>query len=95
MRVLHFLALAYVVAKCVPHSGWLNNWFARQTCRMGRYSLEVFCLGVILAPLADMLNALGGDRVVMQVFSALMGAGIMAVLAAWLDWNKRLAQPAR
>ena len=62
---------------------------------MGRYSLEVFCLGVILAPLADMLNALGGDRVVMQVFSALMGAGIMAVLAAWLDWNKRLAQPAR
>ena len=62
---------------------------------MGRYSLEVFCLGVILAPLADMLKALGGDRVVMQVFSALMGAGIMAVLAAWLDWNKRLAQPAR
>ena len=95
VRLLHFLALAYVVAKCVPHSAWLNNWFARQTCRMGRYSLEVFCLGVILAPLADMLNALGGDRVVMQVFSALMGAGIMAVLAAWLDWNKRLAQPAR
>ena len=45
---------------------------------------------LILAPLADMLNALGGDRLVMQVFSALMGVGIMAVLAAWLDWNKRL-----
>ena len=90
VRLLHFLALAYVVAKVVPHGDWLNNWFARQACRMGRYSLEVFCLGVILAPLADMLNALGGDRLVMQVFSALMGVGIMAVLAAWLDWNKRL-----
>ena len=59
---------------------------------MGRYSLEVFCLGVILAPLADMLNALGGDAMVMQLFSALMGVGIMAVLAAWLDWNKRLGK---
>ena len=59
---------------------------------MGRYSLEVFCLGVILAPLADMLNALGGDGFVVKIFSALMGVGIMAVLAAWLDWNKRLGK---
>ena len=50
---------------------------------------------MILAPLADMLNALGGDIMVMQIFSALMGVGIMAVLAAWLDWNKRLARPAK
>jgi hypothetical protein len=39
------LALVYVVAKIVPHGQWLNQWFARQVCRMGRYSLEVFCLG--------------------------------------------------
>ena len=90
VRLLHFLALAYVAAKVVPHGNWLNNRLARQACRMGRYSLEVFCLGVILAPLADMLNALGGDGFVVKVFSALMGVGIMAVLAAWLDWNKRL-----
>ena len=95
VRLLHFLALAYVAARLIPHSGWLNNWFARQTRRMGRYSLEVFCLGVILAPLADMLNALGGDGLVMQLFSALMGVGIMAVLAGWLDWNKRLGKPVK
>ena len=93
VRLLHFLALAYVVAKLVPHSGWLNLWVARQSCRMGRYSLEVFCLGVILAPLADMLNALGNDTLAMQVVSALLGVGLMALLAAWLDWNKRLGQP--
>ena len=90
VRLLHFLALVYVVAKIVPHGEWLNLWFARQVCRMGRYSLEVFCLGVILAPLADMFNALGGDGWAVQVFSALMGVGLMAVLAQWLDWNKRL-----
>ncbi|WP_153428089.1 OpgC family protein [Pseudomonas helleri] len=90
LRLLHFLALVYVVAKIVPHGEWLNQWLVRQVCRMGRYSLEVFCLGVILAPLADMFNALGGDGWAVQVFSALMGVGLMAVLAQWLDWNKRL-----
>ena len=94
VRLLHFLALAYVVAKIVPHTDWLNRGLARHTCRMGRYSLEVFCLGVILAPLADMLNALGGDTFAMKLFSALLGVGIMAILATWLDWYKRLGKQA-
>lgn len=90
LRLLHFLALVYVVAKLVPHSDWLDRWLPRQVCRMGRYSLEVFCLGVILAPLADMFNALGGDTWPVKIFSAVLGVGLMAVLALWLDWNKRL-----
>ena len=94
VRLLHFLALAYVAAKVVPHTDWLNRGLARHTCRMGRYSLEVFCLGVILAPLADMLNALGGDTFAMKLLSALLGVGIMAILATWLDWYKRLGKQA-
>lgn len=62
---------------------------------MGRYSLEVFCLGVLLAPLADMLNALAGDALAMQLFSALSGVLIMALLAAWLDYNKCLDETLR
>jgi hypothetical protein len=27
------------------------------------------------------------------VFTALVGAGLMAALAAWLEFNKRLSQP--
>ena len=90
VRLLHFLALAYVTARLLPGSGWTQNWLAQQCCRMGRYSLEVFCLGVLLAPLADMLNALTDDAFAMQVFTALVGAGVMALLGAWLDFNKRL-----
>jgi hypothetical protein len=92
-RLLHFLALAYVTAKLLPSSGWTQNWLAQQSCRMGRYSLEVFCFGVLLAPLADMLNALTGDALAMQLFSAVLGAGLMALLAAWLDLHKRLNRP--
>ncbi|MDD1015837.1 OpgC family protein [Pseudomonas rubra] len=95
VRLLHFLALAYVTAKLLPGVGWTHNWLAQQTCRMGRYSLEVFCLGVLLAPLADMVNAMASDAFAVQVFTALVGVAIMALLGAWLDFNKRLTQPMR
>ncbi|WP_191487448.1 OpgC family protein [Pseudomonas sp. FEN] len=91
-RLLHFLALAYVVATLLPKDGWLDHWLARQTCRMGRYSLEVFCFGVLLAPLADMFNAQAGDAWPIQLFSALLGVALMAALAGWLDLNQRLGQ---
>ncbi|QXI27538.1 OpgC domain-containing protein [Pseudomonas vanderleydeniana] len=95
VRLLHFLALAYVTAKLLPGGNWTRHWLARQTGRMGRYSLEVFCLGVLLAPLADMVNALADDAFAMQVCTALAGAGLLALLGAWLDFNKRLGQPMR
>jgi len=95
VRLLHFLALAYVTAKLLPGRGWTRNWLAQQSCRMGRYSLEVFCLGVLLAPLADMLNAQVNDAWPMQIFSALLGLVLMAGLAAWLEFNKRLNQTPR
>lgn len=90
VRLVHFLALAYVTAKLLPSMGWTRHWLAQQSCRMGRYSLEVFCLGVLLAPLADMLNALAGDALAMQLFSATMGVVLMGLLATWLEFNKRL-----
>ncbi|OPA96059.1 hypothetical protein BFW88_04985 [Pseudomonas fluorescens] len=95
VRLVHFLALAYVTAKLLPGRAWTQHWLARQTCRMGRFSLEVFCLGVLLAPLADMVNALAGDTFAVQVFTALVGVGLMALLGAWLAFNKRLHQPPR
>jgi hypothetical protein len=94
LRLLHFIALVYVVAKLLPSSlNWLDNWPAQQTCRMGRYSLEIFCLGVLLAPLADMANALADDGWQMRVITALLGVGLMLLLSNWLELNKRLGSP--
>ncbi|KTC19446.1 hypothetical protein AO391_08960 [Pseudomonas marginalis ICMP 9505] len=92
VRLLHFLALAYVTAKLLPGRAWTQHWLAQHTCRMGRYSLEVFCFGVLLAPLADMVNALADDAFAVQIITALIGAALMAALAAWLEFNKRLSQ---
>jgi hypothetical protein len=93
VRLVHFLALTYVTAKLLPSTGWTQNRLAAEVCRMGRFSLEVFCLGVLLAPLADMVNAMAGDAFAMQIATALVGAALMAALAAWLAFNKRLSQP--
>jgi len=96
MRLLHFLALAYCVSKLLPSGkAWVESWPARQACRMGRYSLEIFCLGVLLAPMADMVNALAGDTWPMQICTALAGLGLMMLMAAWLDFSKRLSNPKR
>ena len=93
VRLLHFLALAYVTAKLLPTKGWTQNPVAAQVGRMGRFSLEIFCLGVVLAPLADMLNAMAGDAWVMQLLTACVGVLLMAALGAWLELNQRLNQP--
>ncbi len=95
-RLLHFLALVYVVVHLLPTtSKWLENWPVQQTCRMGRYSLEVFCLGVVLAPLADMANALAGDTWPMQVTTAVVGLGLMMLMANGLELNKRFDKAPR
>jgi hypothetical protein len=49
VRVLHFLAVAAVLATIVPATAaWLNNAWSRTIRRCGRHSLEVFVTGVIL-----------------------------------------------
>jgi hypothetical protein len=40
-----------------------------------------------------MVNAMTDDAFAMQIFTALVGAGLMALLGAWLDFNKRLTRP--
>ena len=95
-RLLHFLALVYVVARLLPaDQRWLDNWPARQAQRMGRYSLEIFCLGVLLAPLADMANALAGDTWSMRFITAILGLGLMVLMANGLELNKRLGRSAQ
>ncbi|WP_437880471.1 OpgC family protein [Pseudomonas sp. LRF_L74] len=92
MRLLHFLALAYCVAMLLPRGDWLMRWPAREMCRMGQHSLEVFCLGVLLAPLADAGNGLAGDHWAARIATALAGLALMMMLAGWLDLSRRLSE---
>lgn len=88
-RLLHFLALTVVVAAWLKPGAWLARPAAAHLRRMGRFSLEVFCLTVILAPLADMTNTLAGDGYAVQAATAVGGVVAMAGLALLIEWARR------
>ncbi|WP_024508540.1 OpgC domain-containing protein [Bradyrhizobium sp. ARR65] len=86
LRLLHFLALAIVAVRFVPH-----DWRALSTPVMrcarccGQNSLPIYCLGVLLA-LASHLTLLDiSDRLAMQIMLSLGGILVMIVAATLLN----------
>ena len=50
LRALHAFALAWLVARFVPRAApWMDSRAGRWLGRIGRWSLEVFCLGIFLS----------------------------------------------
>jgi len=89
LRLLHFLALAFCVALLLPDGPWLQTRLAQAIRLMGRHSLVVFCIGVLLAPLADSVNTLAHDSVAMQCITSLLGCAIMWLAAFLPEWYRQ------
>jgi hypothetical protein len=89
VRLLHFLALALITAQWVPQGIWLQRPLARAIQLLGRHSLPVFCSGVMLAPLADALNALAGDSFAIQTLTSLGGIALFWCMAQLLEWYRQ------
>ncbi|MGV0758101.1 OpgC domain-containing protein [Tistrella mobilis] len=88
-RILHLLALVYVVAYS-PAGRWLrdlgaNNPFAV----MGRQGLAVFATGSLLAVAAQLVRVPLGGGVVLDVVLVSAGLVILVLLAGGLEWLKR------
>jgi hypothetical protein len=89
-RLLHALALAYVVAALVPRDArWMHRHLPRAVARIGQYSLEVFCLGLFLSWGASAVFRLvpAHGLAFAALDAALIGAGggVLAGFAALLD----------
>lgn len=89
LRVAHFLVLAWVATTLLRPGAWLHSAPASALRCMGRHSLEVFCLSVLLAPLADAAGAQAADHPAIQIAAGLLGVLLMWALAAWLDVVRR------
>lgn len=87
LRLLHFLAIAILVAKFVP-SGWqaLRTPILRGAVRCGENSLEIYCIGVPLSLAAHLLLSRIGGAVMAQ--AAVSAAGILLLIgcATVLTW---------
>lgn len=87
LRLLHFLAIAVLVARFVPLN-WpgLATSVLRGAIRCGENSLEIYCLGVLLSLGGRMVLVEFSSGVTMQI--AVSVGGVMAMIAAatFLTW---------
>jgi hypothetical protein len=93
-RLLHVLALAYVIAH-LPLSRRMRDLPPEHPIvLLGRHALPVFCLGSLLSALGQILRFRLGASLAFDI--AFIGAGIAAQLAlAWvLEWHARSSRPA-
>ena len=81
LRLLHFLAIAVLVAWFVPRNWpWLTTPVMRGAIRCGQNSLPIYCLGVLLAFASHTTLLHISDGLAMQI--ALSLGGIVAMIAA-------------
>ncbi|MEO8937196.1 MAG: OpgC domain-containing protein [Burkholderiaceae bacterium] len=90
LRLVHFLAMAYLCAHFVPTSArFLQRWWARPLIACGKQSLYVFCLGIFLSFAAHFALVEFNARLPMQIGVSVAGVGLMTALAALMNWYRR------
>lgn len=95
-RLLHILALVYVVAYMPGAARFAaalraNNPFVA----MGRNALPVFCAGSLLSMVGLILRDRYGDHVLLDFVIVGTGFLLLVALARTLDWTRRHSRPAR
>lgn len=90
LRVVHFLAIAYLVRLAVPASARFLRWRILEPIRRcGEHSLQIFCLGTFLSLSAEIILADYEDSIVAQVIVSLSGIAVMCAAAYAARWYKR------
>jgi hypothetical protein len=89
LRLLSFLALAVAAAHFIGRNNrLLHAPVARLIIRCGQHSLQVFCLGVLLAVLAQILLTAVRDDIAMQLAISVGGIALMLGVGSLLAWYK-------
>ena len=87
LRVLHFLAIAVLVARFVP-SDWqgLNAPVLRGAVRCGENSLEIYCMGVLLSLVAHLVLQRISGGIAPQIAVSVAGILCLVALATLSTW---------
>ncbi len=89
-RVLHGLALAWLVAVACPRdAAWMHRRVVAWLAAVGRHSLYVFCLGLFLSWAAGVVLRVWPHDVAVDAGVIGLGCLILALQARWLDWRRQ------
>jgi hypothetical protein len=94
LRLLHFLALAMLVARLMPLD-WpdLLRPLIRALIRCGENSLAIYCLGVLLSFAGFVMLSRFSNTVVMQIIVAVAGIAVMIAAARLMIWASKHDRP--
>ena len=91
LRLVHFLALAVVVSRLMPHDwhGLMKPWMMAMI-RCGENSLAIYCVSVLLsfAGFVILKGTTGG--IAMQATVSLAGIALMVAAATLMTWEAKL-----
>jgi hypothetical protein len=95
-RVLHFVVLAFLVARFIPKD-WrgLESPVFRPAIKCGQQSLAVFCVGVFLSFVGYLALLTSSVSVMAQILVSIAGIGIMTLVAYYISWSKQQDSPLR
>jgi hypothetical protein len=92
-RVLHFLALAFLVSYLVPRDWRGFQWPALQPLmKCGEEWLPVFCAGVFLSFAGHVILITGPDSLAVQILVSIAGMAAMTGVAYYVSWSRRQDQ---
>lgn len=93
LRLASVLSITYLIGHYLPRdAGILQKGWAKPLLSMGRHSLPVFCVGILLSFLARLLLEEDDGWAMQLLANALSIAALVAV--AWLaDWQRASAGP--
>ena len=93
LRLLHFLALAYLVATLRLGAGLAETRVGAELRRLGRNGLAVFAVGSLLSALGQTVVALAAVREsaspqLLGMLFTLAGLAALVALGHYLEWNR-------
>jgi hypothetical protein len=91
LRLFHFFSLAVTAGRLLQHD-WrgLMTPGMRATIRCGENSLPIYCLGVLLAFIGDVVLRQISSGFAMQVGVSLTGIMVMIAVATLMTWTAKL-----
>jgi hypothetical protein len=89
-RVLHFVAVVFVVTRFVhKDSPALKSPIFDPLVKCGEQSLAVFCIGVFLSFIGHVALSLSAGTVADQILVSIAGIAIMTFIAYYLSWSRQ------
>ncbi|MGE0715452.1 MAG: OpgC domain-containing protein [Alphaproteobacteria bacterium] len=89
LRLVHFLALAYIASRWVsPDAAFLQWRVLRPLVICGQQSLSVFCVGVFLSFTGEFVLLEYDGSLATQVAVGVVGIVLLTLLAALMGWYK-------